>query len=205
MSKFSPRAALGVAGAGLALTAGLCLAAPAVAGAAPAASRAPAPNTSLGVFVPYWQNVEPSPGGCSGPATPGYHISGTAQCGTDSNGDGIVDYVFLTGGSSFSYTFNVPSGTLTHLTLDIPSAQDLGNGSTSIRGGYLNNSLAEISIDGHSASTTNRSIGNSGAECQTIARCTVWQSGAFGPGTHTLTVKAANDYINLYGLWVLNN
>ena len=155
--------------------------------------------------MPFWQNVEPSPGGCQGPVTPGYHTSGTALCGTDSNGDGIVDYVFLTGGSTFSYTFNVPSGTLTHLTLDIPSAQDLGNGSTSIRGGYLNNSLAEISIDGHSASTTNRSIGNSGAECQTIARCTVWQSGAFGPGTHTLTVKAANDYINLYGLWVLNN
>jgi hypothetical protein len=47
-------------------------------------------------------------------------------------------------------------------------------------------------------------MGNSGAECQTIARCIVWQSGALGPGTHTLTVTAARDYINLYGLWVLN-
>jgi hypothetical protein len=107
-------------------------------------------------------------------------------------------------GADFSYTFTVPSGTATHLTLDIPSAQDLGNGSTSIKGGYLNNSPAAISVDGHSAGTVTKSMGNSGAECQTIARCIVWQNGAFGPGTHTLTVTAARDYINLYGLWVLN-
>jgi len=194
---------LATAGAGLAL-AGLCLSSTA-AGVASAASRAPAPNTSLGIFLPYWQNVEPSPGGCSGPVTPGYHTSGTALCGTDSNGDGIVDYTFLTGGSSVSYTFTVPSGTTTHLTLDTPSAQDLGNGSTSIKGGYLNNSPAEISVDGHSAGSITKSRGNFGAECQTIARCIVWQSGALGAGTHTLTVKADSDYINFYGLWVLNN
>ena len=194
---------LATTGAGLAL-AGLCLSAPAAA-VASAASRAPAPNTSLGIFMPYWQNVEPSPGGCQGPVTPGYHTSGTAQCGTDSNGDGIVDYTFLTGGSSVSYTFTVPSGTTTHLTLDTPSAQDLGNGSTSIKGGYLNNSPAEISVDGHSAGSITKSMGNFGAECRTIARCIMWQSGALEPGTHTLTVKAANDYINLYGLGVLNN
>jgi len=195
---------LATTGAGLAL-AGLCLSSPAMAGAAPAASRVPALTTSLGIFLPYWQNVEPSPGGCSGPVTPGYHTSGTALCGTDSNGDGIVDYTYLTGGSSVSYTFTVPSGTTTHLTLDTPSAQDLGNGSTSIKGGYLNNSPAEISVDGHSAGSITKSMGNFGAECQTIARCIVWQSGALGAGTHTLTVKAANDYINFYGLWVLNN
>lgn len=203
MKKLSIHNRLAVVGVGLALAAGLCLAAPAVAGAAPAASRPRvAPDASLGTFVPYWQTVQTSPGGCSGPVTPGYSISGPDECGTDSDGDGIVDFVYLFGGSSFSYTFTVPSGITAQVTFGIPAAKGLGNASPSFNGGYLNNSPATISVDGTPAGTFSKDIGHFGAQCQTIAPCTVWKSSPLGPGTHTLTVTAVRDDINLYGLWV---
>jgi hypothetical protein len=203
VKKFNVRSGLVLAGAGLALSAGLGLSVSPAFGATAAAAGA-RPATSLGTFVPYWQDAQAYPGGCSGPVTPGYTVTGSSACGQDSNGNGIVDFVYLYGGSSFSYTFTVPAGTDAFVSYGIPSAKVLGNGTTSVEGGYLTNSPAKISVDGGASVTTSKELGNFGAECQTVASCVVWKSAALGAGTHTITVAAVRDDVNLYGLWVLD-
>jgi hypothetical protein len=152
MKEFNLHRTLAAVGAGLALAGGLCLASTSAFATAPTSGRSESAG-SVGTFVPYWQDVESSPGGCSGPITPGYSISGPSRCGTDSNGNGIVDFVYLFGGSSFSYTVNVPSGSVAHVTYGIPSAEGLGNGSSSFQGGYLTNSPTKVSIDGSPVTT----------------------------------------------------
>lgn len=205
MNKLNLRKALATAGAGLVLTSGLWLTSSSAFAAPSASSRAQSANAGLGTFVPYWQNVEASPGGCSGPVTTGYSISGPSGCGTDSNGNGIVDFVYLFGGSSFSYTFTVPPGSVAHVSYGIPAAQGLGNGTSSFQGGFYNNSPANVSVDGTPKGTITKDIGIFGSECQTTAPCIVWKSPTLGAGKHTLTISAVRDDINLYGLWVALN
>ena len=196
------RKSLAMAGAGLALTVGLGLAVGPAFGATSATVQPRLTSSSLGRFVPYWQDVEAAPGGCSGPVTPGFTVSGPVGCGQDTNGNGIVDFVWLNGGQSFSYSFKVPAGSDAYVSYGIPSADVIGNGPTSINGGYLTNTPAQISVDGRASVTTSKEEGNFGAQCQTIASCIVWQSPALDAGTHTIRVTAVHDQLNLYGLWV---
>jgi hypothetical protein len=202
MKEINVRKSLAMAGAGLALTVGLGLAVSPAFGATSPTAQPRTASSSLGKFVPYWQNVEPSPEGCSGPITPGFTVTGPVGCGQDSNGNGLVDFVWLNGGQSFSYSFKVPAGTDAYVSYGIPSATVIGNGTTSINGGYLNNTPVRISVDGGASVTTSKEEGNWGSQCQTIASCIVWQSPALDAGTHTITVTAVHDQLNLYGLWV---
>jgi hypothetical protein len=194
------RGLAGVAGAGLVLATTLGVALTSTSSVASAASKIP--GYELGTFVPYWQNVEPYPTGCSGPVTPGFAVSASAQCGTDSNGNGLVDFRYLFGGASFSYTYTVPKGTVAYISYGIASAFELGNGPQSFSGGYLNNSPAKVSVNGKYEGTFSAELGINGAECQTIAACIIWKSAALTPGKHTVKVTAVHDDINLYGVWV---
>jgi hypothetical protein len=202
MKEIKFRKSLAMAGAGLALAMGLGLSVGPAFGATSATAQPHPASSSLGRFVPYWKDVEAAPGGCSGPITAGFTVTGPVGCGQDSNGNGIVDFVWLNGGQSFSYSFTVPAGSDAYVSYGIPSADVIGNGPTSINGGYLNNTAAEISVDGGAPITTSNQEGNFGAQCLTIASCIVWKSPALDAGTHTITVTAVHDQLNLYGLWI---
>jgi hypothetical protein len=185
---------------GLVVAASLGLALTSASSVASAASKTP--GYKLGTFVPYWKNVEPYPTGCTGPVTPGFAVSASAQCGADSNGNGLVDFVYLFGGASFSYTYTVPKGTVAYISYGIASAVELGNGPGSFSGGYLNNSPAKVSVNGKYQGAFSQDLGINGAECQTIAACLIWKSAALTAGKHTVKVTAVRDDINLYGVWV---
>ena len=139
-------------------------------------------------FVPIWQNVASEPGGCSGPLTTGYSLSGsidqsTIGCGWNSSG--TVNFIWLQDATSVSYSFTTTSWAT--LTYGIPA------------GGYLNNAPAIISIDGSGPEAVVGDLGASGST--TPSDLYLWTD-TLGPGTHTWTITSLGNAVNVYGLWV---
>jgi len=139
-------------------------------------------------FVPIWQNVAPEPGGCSGPLTAGYSLSGPidqSSIGCGWNSSGAVDFIWLQSGTSVSYSFTIPSWAT--LTYGIPA------------GGYLNNAPANISIDGSGPEAVVSNLAASGST--TPSDLYLWTD-TLGPGTHTWTITSLGNAVNVYGLWI---
>ncbi len=143
-------------------------------------------------FVPYW--VQPG-AGCTGPAGPGFSLSGPSGCGSSSTNEGMLAYSYLAGpeagapGSSFTYSWVDPPGYGDQVTYGIPD------------GAYLNNGAGTVTLNGAAAGTTHGGA-KFGKTCTKVAGCTYWKSHELLAGTHVLTVTAGADYVNVYGLWV---
>jgi YVTN family beta-propeller protein len=139
-------------------------------------------------FNPYWQDVQSYPTGCSGTVSPGFSVSGSYDCGESSTTDD-VNYIYLPGGSSFTYAIVVPAGSEDRVTYAIPA------------GGYLNNGAGTVTLDGNADGTTAGGAAF-GSTCTQPKKCVQWKSVALDPGPHVLTIKSQSDYVNLYGMRV---
>jgi len=126
---------------------------------------------------------------------PGWSISGTAgsyPAGYGSSPAQDGGWVDPSGGGAVTYTFTVAPGASTLVTYGLPS------------GGYANNGLAIISVNGQQVFNT--------ADYHAAAGSTVgglrnlW-SDEFGPGTYTIEIASSSSSsggINVYGLWFSN-
>jgi Fibronectin type III domain len=160
---------------------------PGVAGAAQAVTAASGSASHIaGTFVPYWQNREPYPTGCSGPVTAGYEHTGAVYCGKPLKH--IVTRVYFLAGSSVSYSFTVPADQDAVVTYGLPKM------------GFLNQGNATVRVDGGPRTVITKDEGP--VTSTTSTKLALWKSRPLLPGTHTVTMGSEGYGVNLYGLWV---
>ncbi len=170
----------------------LCLATVLTSAGVLAASQASA-ATIGGTFVPIWKNVKSvADGGCSGPFTAGYALSGPFGCGWNTrtvNGrpPKTVNHVWMHKGASVSYKVTVASGAFRKVTYGIPA------------GGWRNNGSATITVD-DGVPTLVKGGAPSGSTAS--SELSLWTSPSLGRGSHTITVVSDGDSVNVYGLWI---
>ncbi len=147
-----------------------------------------------GAFVPIWKHVESvAGGGCSGPFTAGYAVSGPSGCGwnTTTTVDGrppeTVNHVSIRKGGSVSYRFTVASGAYRTVTYGIP------------KGGWRNNATATVTVDDGAATTV---IGRAPPGSTASSGRSLWTSGSLGSGSHSITIRSDGSSVNVYGLWI---
>ncbi len=147
-----------------------------------------------GAFVPIWRHVESvAGGGCSGPFTAGYAVSGPSTCGwnttTTVNGrpPDTVNHVSIRKGGSVSYKFTVASGAHRTVSYGIP------------KGGWLNNATSTVTVDDGATTTVS---GRSPAGSTASSGLSLWTSASLGSGSHSITIRSDGSSVNVYGLWI---
>jgi hypothetical protein len=162
--------------------------APGVARVAQAITGASGSATShiAGTFIPYWQNREPYPTGCSGLVNAGYTHRGTVYCGHPLWH--IVTRVYFLAGSTVSYSFTVPTDQDAIVTYGLPKK------------GFLNQGNATVRVDGGARTVITKDEGP--VTSITSTKLALWKSRPLLPGAHTVTIGSEGYGVNLYGLWV---
>ena len=146
-----------------------------------------------GTLVPIWKTAESATGGgCPGPFTAGYAMSGPFGCGwntTTVNGrpPETVNHVSIHKGGSVSYTFTVAMGAFRKVTYGIPA------------GGWLNNAHATVTVDDGVPKIVTW-LAPSGSTAP--SGLSLWTSASLGSGSHTITIKSDGNSVNVYGLWI---
>lgn len=108
---------------------------------------------------------------------PGFAAAGTF----DFAGDRLI----LHGGATATFSLSVPAGQAQTVAYGIPT------------GSYLNNTPAEVSVNGVTVATINQSAGLGSA---TPTQVLLWRK-SFGPGDHVVTIRSGG-LVNFYGLWL---
>jgi hypothetical protein len=173
--------------------AALCLSASLTIAGVPAGSQASA-TAITGTSVPIWKNVRSvASGGCSGPFTAGYSVSGPFGCGwnttTTVNGrpPDTVNHVGLHKGASVSYALTIASGAFRRVTYGTPA------------GGWRNNASATVTVD-DGVPTIVKGSARSGSTAS--GDLPLWTSPSLGSGSHTITITSEGTSVNVYGLWI---
>jgi hypothetical protein len=97
------------------------------------------------------------------------------------------DYICLHAGATDSFSFSVPPGQTQTVAYGIPT------------GGFVNNTSAEVSVNGVTAATIIQGLGGLGVTTPT--QLLLWRK-TFGPGDYVLTIRSGGNSVNVYGLWL---
>lgn len=103
--------------------------------------------------------------------------------GLEFHGDCLV----LHGGATAMFSFSVPPGQLRTVAYGVPT------------GSFLNNTPAEVSVNGVAVAMINQGLG--GFAERTPTQLLLWQK-SFGPGDYVLTVRSGGNNVYVYGLWL---
>ena len=96
------------------------------------------------------------------------------------------DRLILRGGATTAFSLSVPPGQVQTVAYGIPT------------GSYVNNTQAEVSVNGVTVAMINQGLGGIGATTPT--QLLLWQK-SFGPGDYAITIRSGG-LINYYGLWL---
>ena len=149
-----------------------------LAGASAAALASSAIPTPVGTFIPVTASS-----GCSLAA--GFAAGAAASCSTEPNG---ARYLILRGGTSLSYTWTVPSGSVDTLTYGTPA------------GDWVNNVPARVRLDHGAPVILSSHLGP--WRDRTSVALALWSSDALNAGVHTWTITSRGDAADVAGLWV---
>lgn len=97
------------------------------------------------------------------------------------------DCLVLHGGATAMFSFSVPPGHLRTVAYGVPT------------GSFLNNTPAEVSVNGVTAAMINQGLG--GFAERTPTQLLLWQK-SFGPGDYVLTIRSGGNNVYVYGLWL---